>query len=65
MNRHLEALKDFLRFESISADSQYQDKVTACAQWLTSYLKKIGLNAEQTPTEGNPLVIARNQHQEG
>jgi len=65
MNRHLEALKEFLRFESISADSQYQEKVNNGALWLTQYLKKIGLTTETVQTSGNPLVIARNAHQEG
>ena len=65
MQRHLDALFDFLRFQSISADSNYQDQVDACATWLRDYLDGIGLNVEKIPTAGNPLVVARNEHREG
>ncbi len=48
----------FLRFQSISTDSEYRTEVHACAQWLSQLLKTIGLNVEVWKTEGAPVLFA-------
>ncbi len=48
----------FLRFSSVSTDAAYRQNVLDCAEFLTSYLKKGGLHAEQIPTKGYPIVYA-------
>jgi acetylornithine deacetylase/succinyl-diaminopimelate desuccinylase-like protein len=58
-------LIEFLRFPSISADTQFKNQVEACADWLLLRFKKAGLDAEKFPTGGNPVVLARNHHKPG
>lgn len=48
----------FLRFASVSTDASYRQHVLDCADFLTAYLKKGGLHAEQIPTVGYPIVYA-------
>ena len=56
---------DFLRFGSISTDSKYKDQVLGCAEWLQRKLTVIGLEAEQHPTPGHPIIVARGPKKEG
>jgi acetylornithine deacetylase/succinyl-diaminopimelate desuccinylase-like protein len=58
-------LIEFLRFPSISADTQFKNQVEACADWLLLRFKKAGLDAEKFATAGNPVVLARNHHKPG
>jgi acetylornithine deacetylase/succinyl-diaminopimelate desuccinylase-like protein len=58
----LEDLFTFLRFPSISADSQFKNEVEACAEWLCHRLTQAGLEAYRLVTPGHPVVVARNQH---
>jgi len=56
-----EALKDFytfLKFQSISTDPAYKKDVLACADWVTSYIKKLGFHVEIWPTTGYPTIFA-------
>jgi len=67
MNRD-EALDDlfaFIRFASVSADTQFKPQVEACADWLLQRFKKAGLNSERLPTAGNPVILARNEPKPG
>lgn len=61
----LDALIEFLRFPSISADSTARQHVDACADWLVDRLQRSGLDVEKHPTAGHPVVLAKNQHQPG
>jgi acetylornithine deacetylase/succinyl-diaminopimelate desuccinylase-like protein len=61
----LEEFYSFLRFPSISTDSDYSEKVSECAQWLSEKLRGIGLETKLVPTSGHPVVWARNKHQPG
>jgi acetylornithine deacetylase/succinyl-diaminopimelate desuccinylase-like protein len=61
----LDDLFEFLRFPSVSADSQYKSSVDACADWLTSRLQRTGLGAVKYETAGHPVVVARNEHRPG
>lgn len=54
----LEDFKTFLRFKSISTDPAYKKEALSCADWLASYLKKIGLQVEIWETPGLPVVFA-------
>jgi acetylornithine deacetylase/succinyl-diaminopimelate desuccinylase-like protein len=56
---------DFLRFGSISTDSQYKEQVNACADWLIAKLKAIGLDAHLHPTPGHPVVVGHGPKKEG
>ncbi len=48
----------FLRFKSISTDSNYRDEVEKCADWLSDYLSASGLNVEKWETEKAPVLFA-------
>jgi len=52
-------LLDFLRFPSISTQSDHSGDMIACAEWLKDKLMMIGLKAEVLPTGGHPAVVAR------
>jgi acetylornithine deacetylase/succinyl-diaminopimelate desuccinylase-like protein len=62
---HLQDFYSFLRFQSVSTDDRFADKVRDCAQWLSKKLEAIGLKADVVSTAGHPIVWARNKHQEG
>jgi len=54
----LEQLYEFLRFPSVSAQSDHNDDVRNCAEWVKEHLTKIGLSAEIIGTDGHPVVYA-------
>jgi acetylornithine deacetylase/succinyl-diaminopimelate desuccinylase-like protein len=56
---------EFLRFPSVSADSQFKSSVDACADWLTGRLRRAGLQAQKYETSGHPVVVARNEQRPG
>jgi acetylornithine deacetylase/succinyl-diaminopimelate desuccinylase-like protein len=58
-SRFLSELCEFLRFPSVSAQSQHKDDLRACADWLMQHCLQIGLTAEVCPTDGHPIVLAR------
>jgi acetylornithine deacetylase/succinyl-diaminopimelate desuccinylase-like protein len=57
----LDDLFEFLRFPSVSADSQFKSSVEDCAEWLTGRLRRAGLDAQKYETVGHPVVVARNE----
>jgi acetylornithine deacetylase/succinyl-diaminopimelate desuccinylase-like protein len=57
--RFLSELSEFLRFPSVSAQSQHKDDMRACADWLMQHCLQIGLTAEVCQTDGHPIVLAR------
>ena len=61
----LDEFVKFLRFGSISTDSQYKGQVEACAAWLCARLKTAGLEAQIHSTPGHPVVLARGPHRAG
>src|SRR5215217_5958015 len=61
----LDLLFEFLRFPSVSTDPARRTAVAGCADWLVAKLGEFGLNAELHPTDGHPIVIARNEHHAG
>src|SRR5260221_9621306 len=61
----LNDLIEFLRFPSVSADTQFKPHVEGCADWLLQRFKRAVLDAEKLPTGGNPVVLARNDLRPG
>ncbi|MDP6637434.1 MAG: dipeptidase [Phycisphaerae bacterium] len=58
-DRHLESLKEYLRFPSVAnVDGGDQDPCGLCARWLADYLERLGLHAEVLPTSNKPNVLA-------
>jgi acetylornithine deacetylase/succinyl-diaminopimelate desuccinylase-like protein len=57
----LHDLFEFLRFPSVSADSQFKSSVDACAEWLSDRLGRAGLHAQKYETAGHPIIVARNE----
>lgn len=58
---HADVLKDFftfLRFPSISTDPTHAEDSIRTAEWLKSYLEKIGLDTVLWQTPGFPVVFA-------
>ncbi len=48
----------FLSFSSISTDPNYKEDMISTANWLSSYLKNIGMDVEIWQTPGHPVVFA-------
>jgi acetylornithine deacetylase/succinyl-diaminopimelate desuccinylase-like protein len=57
--RFVAELCDYLRFPSVSAQPQHNKDLVACAEWLVSHARKIGLEARLCPTAGHPIVVAK------
>ncbi len=57
--RFLAELCEFLRFPSVSAQSQHKDDMGACADWLMQHCLQIGLEAQVCTTAGHPIVLAK------
>jgi acetylornithine deacetylase/succinyl-diaminopimelate desuccinylase-like protein len=57
--RFVAELCAFLRFPSVSAQSQHKQDMRACADWLANHCRKIGLDAKVCPTNGHPIVLAK------
>jgi acetylornithine deacetylase/succinyl-diaminopimelate desuccinylase-like protein len=64
-SRFVAELCEFLRFPSVSAQTQHKPDIQACAAWLTEHCRGIGLDAELCPTRGNPVVLARTPRRPG
>jgi acetylornithine deacetylase/succinyl-diaminopimelate desuccinylase-like protein len=57
--RFLEELKRFLRFPSVSAQSNHAGDVRRCAEWLAGHLKGIGMNGVRLiKTPRHPIIYA-------
>ncbi len=48
----------FLRFPSISSEEKYRPDVLKCADWLVSYLKKMGFTVDLWKGDGHPVIFA-------
>ncbi len=54
-----DALCEFLRIKSVSADSAYRSGIQQGAEWVASALQGLGLDTEVVATGGHPIVIAQ------
>lgn len=58
--RFLDEYKEFLSFESVSADPLRKQEVANCAEWLADHLKQVGIpHVEVIQTQGHPVVFAK------
>lgn len=58
---HQQILDDyftFLSYPSISSEPEYKQDVSACAEWVADYLRKMDFSVELWPTSGHPVVFA-------
>ncbi|CAN5795489.1 dipeptidase [soil metagenome] len=62
---YLQEYYQLLRFPSVSTDDKHKQDTAACADWLVQKLTSIGLEAKSVPTNGHPVVWAKNKHQPG
>ena len=61
----LEGLKQFLCIPSISAQPDHKQDMIQCANHLASLIETMGMSAKTMPTDGHPVVVARNEHRPG
>ncbi|QOV88227.1 dipeptidase [Humisphaera borealis] len=64
-DQSLALLKDFLRIPSVSTKPENANDVKHCAEWLADQIRQTGLSATVYPTDGHPIVVAKNSHQPG
>ena len=57
----IERLFELIRIPSISADPAYAAECRKAADWCTSQLQDIGLEARVVPTIGHPMVVAHDR----
>jgi acetylornithine deacetylase/succinyl-diaminopimelate desuccinylase-like protein len=55
-------LKALLSIPSISTDPQYASQVASAADHVKAMLTDAGMNAQVHPTQGHPIVLADNAH---
>jgi acetylornithine deacetylase/succinyl-diaminopimelate desuccinylase-like protein len=63
--RFVEELCTYLRFPSISAQSDHRSDMRACADWLVAHCREMGLKARRHATSGHPLVTASTPRRKG
>ena len=63
--RLVDELCTYLRFPSISAQSDHRPDMRACADWLVSHCQEMGLKARRHATSGHPLVTASTPRRKG
>lgn len=64
-SRFVDELCQYVRFPSVSAQSQHNQDLQACGNWLVDHCQKIGLEARLCPTPGHPVVIAKTPTRSG
>ena len=63
--RFVAELCEFLRFPSVSAQTQHKDDCRACAEWVAQHCSQIGLTRKVCPTAGHPIVLAKTPSRPG
>lgn len=58
----LDNLLTCLRFPSVSTDSTRRADTRACAEWLLSKVREMGLTGDLHETPGHPVLVAKNKH---
>ena len=58
----MNTLLEFLRFPSVSTQSEHVVDMIACAEWLKQKFLDLGFQADVYQTGGHPAVIARTPH---
>ena len=52
-------LIEYLRFPSVSTQPEHTPDVVACASWLETLFKKMGLATQTHQTPGHPIIVAK------
>src|SRR6478752_871585 len=55
-------LIEFLRFPSVSTQTEHNQDLANCAEWLRNRCEAIGLETRVIPTAGHPVVLAKSKH---
>ncbi|MGD0814200.1 MAG: dipeptidase [Verrucomicrobiota bacterium] len=58
-SRFIDDLCQYLRYPSVSAQAGHRADMAACAKWLVTHCRQIGLEARVCSTGGHPIVVAR------
>ncbi len=58
-------LLEFLRFPSVSTQSEHAVDMVACAEWVKRKFESLGFTASVEETGGHPAVVAHAPHQPG
>src|SRR5256885_316196 len=58
-NRFVSELCQYVRFPSVSAQPDHRHDLQACAEWVLTHCRQIGLDARLCPTKGNPIIVAK------
>jgi acetylornithine deacetylase/succinyl-diaminopimelate desuccinylase-like protein len=58
-SRFVRELCEYVRFASVSAQPPHRGDLQACAGWVVSHCRRIGLEAQLCPTAGHPIILAR------
>lgn len=57
--RFVDELCDYVRFPSVSAQSEHRRDMELCAEWLAQHCVQLGLRTRVCPTAGHPVVLAQ------
>ncbi|MDA7598199.1 dipeptidase [bacterium] len=63
--KQLDEFFDYLRFPSISTDSNHKSDVNACADSLVAKFTSMGLSVEKHETPGHPVIVAKSESKDG
>jgi acetylornithine deacetylase/succinyl-diaminopimelate desuccinylase-like protein len=58
-SRFVDDLCQYVRYPSVSAQSSHRADMIACANWLVTRCRGIGLETHLCPTEGHPIIVAK------
>lgn len=61
----VDALCEYARFPSVSAQSKHGADLKACAEWLETRCRALGLDTRLYPTSGQPILVARTPRRPG
>lgn len=57
----VEKLKEFIRHQSVSADSKFKDGMRGAQQFVSNLLGSMGFHVEVVPTELHPIIFAQRE----
>ena len=58
-DQRIQELIEFVRFPSVSAQTEHGPDMRDCADWLIGKLDRMGMETRLVPTPGHPVVLAR------
>lgn len=63
--RHIDALSEYIRIPSVSAQSHHKVDMAKAAKWLADRAGEAGLKAKIHATAGHPIVVAKSPRKAG